>query len=45
MWRSSEAWVFVAFFSAVLLFPVASTTNGQVSLTTKTERPLTERRT
>src|ERR1700758_5459373 len=36
MWRGVKQGVFVALFSAVLLFTVTTTTNAQVSLTTKT---------
>ncbi len=36
MWQGAKQAVFVALFSAVLLFSVAITTNAQVSLTTKT---------
>src|SRR5579863_7562195 len=36
MWQGVKHGVFVALFSAVLLFSVTTTTNAQVSLTTKT---------
>src|ERR1700741_1557392 len=36
MWQGVKQRVFVALFSAVLLFSVTTTTNAQVSLTTKT---------
>ena len=36
MWQGVKQGVFVALFSAVLLFSVTTTTNAQVSLTTKT---------
>ncbi len=36
MWQAVKHGVFVALFSAVLLFSVTTTTNAQVSLTTKT---------
>ena len=36
MWQAAKNGVFVALFSAVLLFSITTTTNAQVSLTTKT---------
>src|ERR1700741_5615117 len=36
MWRGVKQGVFVALFSAALLFSVTTTANAQISLTTKT---------